>query len=339
MKFLKVIAALALSVLVYSSCNNDLKILAPYKDITVVYGLLDQNDPVHYFRINKGFLGNGNAYTMAMQYDSIYYPVGNIHAYLQDSSTITNTIVDTFNLDTITTIPLNPGTFSYPKQLLYYTTAKNKALNPNDYYNLVVVNTKTGKRITGSTNILPDLSFAYPTANFASISTINITFDNQHPTTIAWNSSVNGRIYQMDIKFNFDEVTTAGDTSYYSLDWLFNPLTCSSLAGNVAMQYQFTAQGLMTLIANSLQPKLGVVRHFQYLDVIFTTGSDDLNTYVLLSQPPTGINQDVPSFTDLKNGVGLFTSRHVETLKKQLGATDLDSLQYGSITGNLGFQP
>src|SRR5580658_5249734 len=102
MKLNKTILALALAAVVTTSCNNNLKILAPYKDVTIVYGLMDQSDPIHYFRINKAFEGAGNAYTMATNYDSIYYPIGTIHAYIEDSSTITNTIVDTFNLDTTT---------------------------------------------------------------------------------------------------------------------------------------------------------------------------------------------------------------------------------------------
>src|SRR5580693_7557175 len=112
---MKFVSFLFLSILVCTSCNNDLKILAPYKDITVVYGLIDQNDTVHYIRINKAFEGIGNAYTMAMQYDSIYYPVGNISAVIEDSSPTTNSIVNTLKLDTTTTIPLSPGVFSYPK--------------------------------------------------------------------------------------------------------------------------------------------------------------------------------------------------------------------------------
>ncbi len=325
--------------LISNSCNNDLKILAPYKDITIVYGLMDQNDPVHYFRINKAFEGPGNAYAMASNYDSIYYPVGTIHAYIQDSSTLTNSIVDTFNLDTTTAIPLGPGTFSNPKQLLYYTTARNAPLNPNDYYNLIIVNTKTGKRLTGSTPLLQDLAFTSP-AGFASTPTFSITFNTQAQQGISWTSSPGGRIYQMDIRLYYAEIqTSSGDSTFSYIDWLFPTQTCSSLGGLVQMDYQFTAEPLYTLIASILKPNLGYTRHVTHLDVIFTTGSDDLNTYVLLSQPPQGINQDVPTFTDVKNGVGLYTARHVQIFNKQLGPANTDSLCYGSVTGNLGFQP
>ncbi len=315
---------IALSALLFASCSNDIKILAPYKDVTVVYGLMDQGDSIHYFRINKAFEGAGNAYTMAANYDSIYYPVANISAVLQDSDATSGKIVNSFTLDTITTIPLPAGTFP-TKQLLYYTTAGGKKLNPSDYYNIVIKNTKTGKRISGSTLLLPDLDFTSP-YNFAVATTLNISFDPQAPTTIVWNSSVNGRIYQMTIRFNYYEVNSTNDTTRYYLDWVFAPVVSSSLAGGISLDYAFTVQGLYSLIQSEIQPKLGVTRHVDYMSVIFTTGSDDLYTYVQLSQPSLGINQDVPSFTDVKNGIGLYTSRHVLNLKKNLGTGDVDSL-------------
>jgi hypothetical protein len=37
----------------FNSCKNDLEINAPYEDTAVVYGFLDQNQPVQYIRIQK----------------------------------------------------------------------------------------------------------------------------------------------------------------------------------------------------------------------------------------------------------------------------------------------
>lgn len=333
MNLTRLIGTATLSALLFSSCSNDIKILAPYKDISVVYGLMDQSDSIHYFRINKAFEGAGNAYTMAQVYDSIYYPVANISAYLQDSDGVAGKVVNSYKLDTITTIPLPVGTFP-TKQLLYYTTAGGNKLNPNDYYNLVITNTKTGKKITGSTTLLPDLSFTSP-LNFAHSATLTISFDPQYPTTVGWNSSVNGRIYQMDIQFHYVEVNSSNDSAHYSIDWLFAPQTASSLAGGIYLSYTLTAKDLYSLLLHEIQPKLGITRHVDYLEVIFTTGSDDLNTYVQLSQPSLTINQDVPSFTDVKNGIGLFTSRHIQYIRKGLGAANIDSLvkepQYQSL--------
>jgi hypothetical protein len=320
MKLNRISLFIALAAIVFSACNNTIKILAPYKDVTVVYGLLDQNDKVHYVRISKAFEGPGNAYTMAQQYDSIYYPVANITAVLQDSNTTTNIIVKTYTLTSTDTVPMPAGTFSYPKQLLYYTTA---SLNPNDYYTLIITNTKTGKKIRGATGLLSDIPFLSP--NFAGTRTFLFSFTPDSPTELEWTTTPNARIYQMDIRFYYTEYLN-GDTAAKSVDWIFAPEISPTIAGGITLLYDLTGQGLCNTILNTIPINTFVTRKADSIGVIFTTGSDDLNTYVQLSQPPTGINQDVPSFSDLENGIGLFTSRHVQAIYKNVDPALLDTL-------------
>src|SRR5581483_6552542 len=152
---MKRICLLLVSVItLFYACKNDVKILAPYKDIPVIYGLLDQSDTTHYIRVNKAFEGLGNSYAMAQQYDSINYPVGTITVQLQNLNTSS-----TITLDTTTAIALDPGIFSYPKQVVYYTKA---AIDPTAQYKLIVTNEKTGKVCTGTATLLPDVSFSSP---------------------------------------------------------------------------------------------------------------------------------------------------------------------------------
>ena len=56
------------------SCSTDVDLYADYKDITVVYGLLDSGKDTNYIKINKAFLGPGNALDIALIDDSCNYP-------------------------------------------------------------------------------------------------------------------------------------------------------------------------------------------------------------------------------------------------------------------------
>ena len=47
---------LALALFNLASCNKKLEVNADWKDVTVVYGLLDQTDSVHYVKVTKAFL-------------------------------------------------------------------------------------------------------------------------------------------------------------------------------------------------------------------------------------------------------------------------------------------
>lgn len=56
-----------------AACSTDFNINAGWQEITVVYGLLNQKETTHYIKINKAFLGEGNALTMAQMEDSSSY--------------------------------------------------------------------------------------------------------------------------------------------------------------------------------------------------------------------------------------------------------------------------
>src|SRR6188508_2297236 len=71
---MKKIYAVFLSVFFFFSCSNELDITADYKETTVIYGLLNQNDTAQYVQIFKGFLDdNMSALVIAQNPDSIFY--------------------------------------------------------------------------------------------------------------------------------------------------------------------------------------------------------------------------------------------------------------------------
>ena len=47
--------------MMFNACSTDVDLYADYKDITVVYGLLDSGADTNFIKINKAFLGPGNA--------------------------------------------------------------------------------------------------------------------------------------------------------------------------------------------------------------------------------------------------------------------------------------
>lgn len=62
-----------LSALGFVSCTTEVDITGKWKNIPVVYSIIDQADSVHYVRINRVFSGNQSAYDMAIIPDSLLY--------------------------------------------------------------------------------------------------------------------------------------------------------------------------------------------------------------------------------------------------------------------------
>ncbi|HML85282.1 MAG TPA: hypothetical protein PKE52_08995, partial [Bacteroidales bacterium] len=77
-----------------SSCKTDFDLNAEWKDITIVYGVLDPGKSVQQVRINKAFLGEGNALEYAKIADSIHYDTAVIKAVIEEyvNNALTRTI-------------------------------------------------------------------------------------------------------------------------------------------------------------------------------------------------------------------------------------------------------
>lgn len=99
---------LLIVVIGFSACNDKLNIAAPYKNITVVYGLLNIADTAHYIRIQKAFMDeNKSAIDMAKVADSSFY--GALKVSVKEISAA-GVLLNTIPLDKVDL--LNEG---YPK--------------------------------------------------------------------------------------------------------------------------------------------------------------------------------------------------------------------------------
>lgn len=332
----KYILALTAAIIFVTACNNKLNVLAPYKSEAVVYGLMDQSDTAHYIRVYRSFEGNGDAYVMASNYDSVYYPAKQLNVQLNCFNS-QGTQTATIPLTADSSIPLPSGTFPYPKQMLYKTKTKLSLLDAvggNNTYQLVITNKKTGQVLSGSTMLLSDISFTRGISG----SQFALNYSTTSPSSLQWLSVSGSRIYQLTIRFWYYEKIGSNPGYEQHLDWVFAPLTASTLQGGESMEYDYNQQGFYQLVKNSIPIIGGVYRHADSMGVVFTTGSDDFNTYIQLSQPSLGIDQDPPSFSDVKNGIGIYTARHTQTIMKQVDSRVFDSLVNDPSLTAYGFQ-
>ena len=74
------------------------------------------------------------------------------------------------------------------------------------------------------------------------------------------------------------------------------------------------------------------------LEFIVNVTTNEMNTYISVNQPSNTITQERPQFTNITNGIGIFSSRG--NVSKFLPFRDftLDSLQSSPITNGLNFQ-
>jgi len=74
------------------------------------------------------------------------------------------------------------------------------------------------------------------------------------------------------------------------------------------------------------------------LDFIFNAGNAELDTYMTINEPVTGVVQEHPSYTNVVNGLGLLASRYTKFIvDKALSTPSIRELTEGEITGHLNF--
>ena len=129
--FLKIPAAIAL--LFLTGCSNDLDITDDWTDTPVVYALLNPSTTTNFVRLQRAYLGEGNAYLMGQHSDSLYYDTNKVSVHL--TRVKNNLALDTFQLGVTTQVQKAEGVFSEQPHFLYLC---NKRLFPDSRYQLRV---------------------------------------------------------------------------------------------------------------------------------------------------------------------------------------------------------
>jgi hypothetical protein len=313
MKTYQKILLLSFSLLLLTwSCEEDFDINAPYKDVTVVYGLLDQGQDTIFLKINKAFLGEGDVMEMAKIEDSSRY-VNGLDAYVEEWEN--GSMAKSYQLDTITVSGKEPGTFYNPYQVIYYVPYEP---DPDRTYRLsLYIN---GRVVQGETGLVKNFAIDKPSAGSKFIQ-----FRPGTDSDIEWESAENGKRHEVVIRFKYKEVLfNSPDTVYTYVDWGMGTKKSVRDEGGEPMKISYSNDGFYNFISHEIPYSDPAVeanvkeRYTNDVDFIIAVAALDFNTYLEVNEPSNSIVQDRPEFTNISNGIGLFSSRFKNTRTKKL---------------------
>lgn len=311
------------------SCNNDLDVNDDWKEVPVVYGLLDQQDSIHIIKITKAFLGEGNALFMAQIPDSSYYGDELVVQLVEIAPE--GWFLRTWDLDTIWIHNKNSnGDFFSGDQMLYAVKADLEFTNS---YMVTLQNLKTGHLSSANTQLIRPLNIVKPRGGQRFFSFTSIA-----ETQAEFQTSANGRVYQLAIRFHYKEVKlNSNDTTYHYIDWVFPNRKASNLSGSDRIIYSFSGSGFYSNISSKLKADENIKRIPGVVDFIAYAGGDELSTYIDITSPFNSIVQERPEYSNVNNGIGIFSSRTSAMRTVELTPASIDSLVNGSRTWTLGF--
>ena len=105
-----------------------------------------------------------------------------------------------------------------------------------------------------------------------------------------------------------------------------------STSGNQNMEIVITGENFFYFVKNSIEENLNVLRinakdledgftEYDYwvggIDFYFLVGGEAISQYIQINNLPSLIFEDPPNYTNIENGIGVFSSRlHAESIGK-----------------------
>lgn len=329
------------------SCQDDLSINAEWESIPVVYCLLNQNETVHYVKVNKAFLGEASAAEMAQVSDSLFYDDAEVWIEKVIRTSAGDDFVEKLEFVAVDDIDKPEGYFANDRNTLYVYEGSITAANSSGvaYTYLLNVNIPSAnltckseiELVDGATIIDPNVYR-------------QITLTNWSDGTVgmAYNTGENGSLYQMVFDFYYIEVDEeTGDTT-----WNIDPLRIEMSTDNndsegVEVKKEFNVRQFYQMIQDQIPVKEGVKRLVRYPESVEFTlyvADENFKIYSEASSPSSGIVQEKPSFTNIgvannDNGtaVGLFAARFNSSVTNRITTASLDSISRGVFTKDLNF--
>ena len=327
-----------------TSCKEDVNLIGDFKETAIVYGLLNQSETTHLIKINRAFIGPGNALEIAKIPDSSYFSSvdATINEYVGENKTKSWLLKDT----TVNNKSEN-GIFYAPTEKLYYFSG---ALNPDATYKLEIILYKgTSKEftVTGETKLVSGI-----TSNQNSYSSFEFVKSDGSLLNpkIGQVSPGNAAIINASLQIFFSEYQD--NILLNNIEYTWNTGESQISNGN-SFSTTLSGQLFYEIIRDNVTKNPSInKRKLDSLNIILTGGSTEFNDYINANKPSSSLAQSKPNYTNLKvteggNVVGLFSSRFTKTISLNYfnsypvsSCLSTESRKYlctGGITGNLFF--
>ena len=303
---------------IFNACKTDFDITTDYQITPIIFGLLDQNEEYHYIRINKTFLGQGNAFDFAQVDDSSYFNTvdATITEILAGGGqgrvwTLRDTILENKNEN---------GVFYAPAHKLYYFyTDNNTEPLIDDATYRFNANLNNGQyTVVGRTQLVRGVSIISPTMQ-STFGFKGVQPGDYKGVPVNWSvaQGAGGRNSRYNVKmvFHYDEIS-GGVTTSKSFTWNLAELSGESFTG-ATIGVSAAGQQFYELVKARIPIDNSVTRRIHtYFEIKLTAGSSDLSNYMLATQPASSLAQSKPVFTNLEGAIGLFSARYTETRVK-----------------------
>lgn len=334
MRIILAVVILSVSLFLFYSCDNTLDIIEESGEIPIVYGFLSPTDTIQFVRVERAFVDpNTSALELAKDPAVLYYDES-VTVKIRNENTDT-----VYNLQRIDAsaigYPRESGIFPESPNILYAIHSDDIELNDEDGFILEIQLPNDAPLITARTRIVGESGITRP-LEFDPV----VDFSEISPAQFRWRTGPNAKVYDLYLKVNYQEREAGEDWVNKSINWVMATDLPDDFDENIE-QYNQDAQGFFSFISRSIETDPNKLRRFVNMDLTVNGGTSELLEYQRVADANLGITstQDVPTYTNISEGRGIFASTYSTVLQGvRISPATKDSLIEGRFTKDLNFQ-
>ncbi|MCL2290669.1 MAG: hypothetical protein FWC34_08220 [Bacteroidetes bacterium] len=331
----------------FTACKKpDFDLNASYEKVTVVYGVLNYQDSIHYVKIYKGFQSHGEnqIFINAQNPDSIYY-YDQINVILQEWHNGARTARANIPLQMTRNFPRDAGFFYYgDERIIYYTTdTLSKYLD----YKIRITHKTTGEVIEAQTPMVGDARVLSTLTEFKMMEPKGrVRFEGV--------PSVGDNGYEIHVNFVYFEVDKTNQAVKIGrVRKNITPRVGEEIgkdyAGNFAKEFP---QTFYEDIAAELERDNNVTRYMglpgnngSCIEIEIWAAGKSFMSFLLSNQPTNSFVQVNTIYTNIETPSGGLAFGFLSSRSKSqaryftVTAESEQELISGPLTGHLGFRP
>lgn len=325
------------------SCSNEINVTAEWKEVPVVYGLIDPAAEYNYIRINRAYLNkDGDALSFAAVADSIQFDENLSVAVTEFQDGIErNTIRFEKVLGDTIGLPKDDGLFAQTPNVLYRSDYEFKATDFRSVYRyeLLIFNEESGKVYRSSTFSPGFLESKSPIRE--NRKSVNFTDKDNSAIAFTYIEGPYVKSYDLVVRFRYEEFEKNNPTQVRrdSVDWIvFRGKETSRLEGYTEKSVVVYGKTFYQLLSASIETDTSLNRRPLDLVFIYYGATEDLYTYINVNKPSIGIVQKKPEFSNITDGLGVFAGRYVNLFDGvEIRSEMKENLRDSDITAPLNF--
>lgn len=315
-------------------CNNDLELIAPQKDIPVVYGIFSKQNTDHYLRVERGFIDETiNAETLAQDPNNLAYEDAIVRVKVNSTPYILERVNGNEE-----GLQREEGFFANDPNYLYKLADFSFANADNV---VVEIDRGQGFDLVETQSAIPIIdNFTLKSPNPAQGQKVGIRTDDTF-FALRYDAPTEAKIFDAVLTFHYFEFpNSGGEPEAKSVTWTV-ARNQERDDNNEFVLSRREGRDFFNLLLAEIPVNSSVTRKFRKFSVEIGAGGQAFADYIALTQANTGItsSQEVPNFSNLTEGLGLVSSKFVLNVDSlDITGTMRTELNTGDLLSDLNFE-